>query len=76
MEHENATWKSVHNGNGATCCYLTPKKMLIYNDLMWYFLHLQIISENYLRFLGVTFRHALAETTRGRCSLKEPDPRF
>ena len=24
----------------ATCCYLTPKKMLIYNELVWYFLHL------------------------------------
>ena len=26
--------------NGATCCYLTPKKMPIYNELMWHFLHL------------------------------------
>ena len=30
-----------------------------------------LISENYLRFLGVTFRHVLAETTTGRCSWKE-----
>ena len=37
---------------------------------MWHFLHLQIISENYLRFLGVTFRHVSAEKT-GTCSLKE-----
>ena len=44
--------------------------MLIYDDLMWHFLHLQVISGNYLRFLGVTFRHALAETTRGKCSSK------
>ena len=28
------------NGNGATCCYLSPKKMLIYNKLMWHFLQL------------------------------------
>ena len=45
--------------------------MLIYNELMWHFLHLYIISGNHLRFLGVTFRHVLAETTTGRCSLKE-----
>ena len=29
-----------------------------------------------MRFSGVTFRHALAETTTGRCSLKEADPKF
>ena len=43
---------------------------------MWNFLHLKIISGNYLRFLGVTFRHLLAGTTRRRCSLKEADPKF
>ena len=35
--------------------------MLIYNELMWLFLHLQIILGNYLRFLGVTVRHVLAK---------------
>ena len=35
-----------------------------------------IISGNYLRFLGATFRHVLAETTKGRCSLKEADPKL
>ena len=29
-----------------------------------------------MRFLEVTFRHVLAETTTGRCSLKEADPKF
>ena len=64
------------NENGATCCYLTPKKMLICNELMWNFLHLEIISGNCLRFLGVIFRDILAETTTGRCSLKKADPDF
>ena len=36
----------------------------------------QIISGNYLRFLGVTFRHLLVETTTGKCSLKKADPKF
>ena len=35
-----------------------------------------IISGDYLRFLGATFRHVLAETTTGRCSLKEADPKL
>ena len=50
--------------------------MLIHNELMWHFLHLYIITGNYLRFLGATFRHVLAETTAGRCSLKKADPHF
>ena len=61
------------NANGATCCYLTPNKMLIYNELI-----LQIISGNYLSFLGVTFTYVLvlAETTTASCSLEKADPKF
>ena len=32
--------------------------------------------KNYLRFLGVTFRHVLPETTTARCSFKEADRKF
>ena len=54
------------NEDGATCCYLTPKKMLTYNDLVWHFPH---VGNYFCRgLLGVTFRHVLAEKTTGRCS--------
>ena len=78
MEHQNGNWKSVHNAfqMGMVRLAASCHQMLIYNVLMWHFLHLQIVSGNYLRFLGVTFRHVLAETTKGRCSLKDVDPTF
>ena len=54
--------------------FMTSFVDIIYNELMWHFLH--FILGNYLRFLGVIFMHVLAETTTGRCSLKEADPKF
>ena len=52
------------------------KKTLIFNELMWHLIHLQITSGNYLSSLGVTFRHVLAETTTRRFSWKRAAPKI
>ena len=78
MKRQNTTWKSEHNvfqtGIVKTRCYLTSKKTPIYSELM-YFLHVYVISENYLGSLG-SFRHVLADTTTGRCSYKKAAPKI
>ena len=53
------------------CCnllaYLTPKQMVVYNEVIWNSLHLQIVSGNYLSFLEAILRHVLTKTTTERC---------
>ena len=46
-------YTSFHTGIIESCRYLAPKKKLIYNKLIWYFMYL------YLSFLGVAYRHKL-----------------
>ena len=53
-------YKAVLGTWNRSCWYLSPKKQLIYNELLWHFRY------SYLRvFLGVTYRYKLKHSLLG-----------
>ena len=50
---------TFHAGRIQSCCYLAPKKKIIYNELIWHFMTFTWV------FLGVTYRHKLNHSLLG-----------
>ena len=57
MGKHNVVDTAFQTGMMQSCCYLTPKKTLICNQLIRHFINLKIILGNYRIFLLALFRH-------------------